>query len=126
MTLKLQTPSETAIVDGVEKIIADTPKGRYCFLPRHIDFVTVVKPGILSYLKNNGEEIFAAVDEGILVKKGPEVTISARDIIIGQGLGSLKKAVITKFESIDDREKKSREILAKLEAEFARLYRELK
>ena len=126
MILNIITPAEITVLKGVVKIAAESETGLFCLLPRHIDFVSSLVPGILSYTTENGEELSVAVDEGILVKKMDKVTVSVRAAIKGKEPGSLKKTVEEQIEAVDEREKKSRQILAKLESDFARRFLEIK
>ena len=125
MKLKLISPSEVILLDDIVKIKAEDPRGNFCLLSNHIDFVTAILPGILSYEKKGAGEKFFAVDEGILVKKGFEVTVTTRNAIAGEGLGSLRNAVKEKIEALDEMEKKNRAILMKLESEILRHFGEL-
>ena len=126
MRFRVITPVEIFSAEGVAKIIAEGDGGFFCLLPRHVDFVSAIVSGILSYTLESGEEVFMAVDQGVLVKKHSDVSISVRAAIKGNELGSLKRAVEEQIEAIDEREKKSRQILAKLEADFARRFLEIK
>jgi F-type H+-transporting ATPase subunit epsilon len=126
MNLKVETPSESFAAQDVTKIIAEGENGYFCILPRHIDYVNTLVPGLLSFVKLDGSETFFAVDEGVLVKKGSDVYVAVRNAISATSLGSLKQIVTEKFEAIDEREKKSRAILTKLEMEFLRRYMDMK
>ncbi|SPD74913.1 ATP synthase epsilon chain [uncultured Desulfobacterium sp.] len=126
MKLNIMTPTGLFETEDVEKIVAEGKKGSFCILPRHIDYVATIVPGILSYSLPGNKEVFLAVDEGVLVKKGSEVMISVRSAVKGPELGGLKKAVVERFEELDEREKKARAILARLEADFAKRFLELK
>lgn len=122
MKLKILLPAEILIDQEVTKVTAEAENGYFCLLPRHIDFVTALVPSILSFVPKSGEEVFLAVDEGILIKSGQEVLISARNAIQGPDLGTLKKTIEKQFENIGDREKKARSVLASIEASFIRRY----
>jgi F-type H+-transporting ATPase subunit epsilon len=92
----------------------------------NVDFVAALAPGILSYTTMDGEEEFAAIDEGVLVKHGPDVLVSVRDAVRGGDLGFLRMMVHDRFEALDDREKRARGALALLEADFVRRFIELR
>lgn len=119
MRLKVFLPTKVLIDQEVTKVVAEAENGSFCILPRHIDFVAALVPGILSF-KSNREEEFLAVDEGILVKSGNEVMVSTRKAVCCKNLGTLKQTVEEEFRILDEREKKTRSILAKLELDFAR------
>ncbi|HLB71203.1 MAG TPA: F0F1 ATP synthase subunit epsilon [Candidatus Methanoperedens sp.] len=123
MRLKVLLPTAILVDQEVAKVIAEAENGSFCILPRHIDFVAALVPGILSF--ESGEEEFLAVDEGVLVKWGQDVMVSTRNAVRSKNLGLLKRTVKEEFRILDEREKKSRSILAKLEADFARRFLEL-
>jgi F-type H+-transporting ATPase subunit epsilon len=119
MRLKVLLPRKVLIDQEVTKVIAEAENGSFCLLPKHIDFVTALVPGILSFVAAKEEE-FLAVDEGILVKCAGEVMVSTRKAVRSKDLGTLKSTVKREFRVLDERERKTRTILAKLEADFAR------
>ena len=124
MKLKVLTPIKVLIDRPVTKVIAEAENGHFCLLPNHVDFLTVLVPGILSFTINE-EEVFIAVDEGILVKCGAEVLVSTRNAIVGKNLETLKQAVIQQFQVLDEQEKLTRSALAKFEVSMMRDFREL-
>ncbi len=121
MRLKVLLPTSVLIDKEVTKVIAEAENGSFCILPHHIDFVAALVPGIFSF-KADKEEEFLAVDEGILVKCGNEVIVSIRKAVCCKNLGTLKQTVEEEFRILDEREKKTRSILAKLELDFARRF----
>ena len=125
MKLKVLLPTQVLIDEKVIKVIAEAENGSFCLLPRHIDFATVLVPGLLSFLTTQGAEQFLAVDEGILIKCGGEVLVSTRNAVLGPDLGMLKQTIQKQFVELEDREKMSRSALAKLEANFVRRFMEL-
>lgn len=126
MRLKILLPSEIYMDQEVSKIIAEGINGSFCLLPRHIDFVSALAPGLLSIEDDKGHETFMAVDEGILVKKGPDVSVSTRNVITIPSLGQLREVIEEKFKVMDDREKAARTAAARLEADFVRRLMELR
>ena len=125
MNLKVLLPRNILVNEPASKIIADGEEGSFCLLPRHIDFVSALAPGLLSFVNGNEQEEFLALDEAVLVKCGPEVTISAKDGVRGRDLGKLRELVEKRFQNLDEQEEKSRAALAKLEAGFIRRFLEL-
>ena len=87
MKLKVVLPTGTLIEQEVAKITAEAENGSFCLLPHHIDFVAALVPGLLSFENEGGEEEFLAIDEGVLVKCGAEVTVSSRNAVRGAVLG---------------------------------------
>jgi F-type H+-transporting ATPase subunit epsilon len=117
MNLKILLPFEIfAESTDVSRIVADTTDGSYGFLPHRLDCVAALVPGILTYETNDGRTAYVAVDEGVLVKAGAEVTVSVRRAIGGNDLGELNDAVERDFLKVDDQERNVRSAVAKLES----------
>jgi F-type H+-transporting ATPase subunit epsilon len=125
MRLKVLLPSEVLLDAAVTKVIAEAENGAFCLLPRHIDFVAALVPGLLSFETETGQEEFLAVDEGILVKCGAQVLVSTRQAVRGPDLGSLRQAIDEQFRAVDEQEKKARAAAARLEADLVRRFLEL-
>jgi F-type H+-transporting ATPase subunit epsilon len=125
MRLKVLLPTEILVDEAVKKIIAEAENGSFCLLPRHLDFVAALDPGLLSFETPEGEEVFLAVDEGALVKCGEEVLVSTRHGVRGPDLGQLRQTVEERFRVLDDREKMARSAVAKIEASFVRRFLEI-
>ena len=125
MKLKVLLPAEVLIEEDVTKVVAEAHNGFFCLLPRHVDFVAALVPGILSYETGSGREVFLAVDEGILIKCGQEVLVSTRNAVRGPDLGQLKHTVVEKFEALDEREKTARSAMTRIEAGFVRRFLEI-
>lgn len=120
MRLKLLLPTEILIHEEVVKVVAEAENGSFCILPRHVDFLAALVPGIFSFVTSGGVEQFLAVDEGILIKCGPEVLVSTRNAVRGPDLGKLEQTVEKSFQVLEDRERMARSAVAKLEANFIR------
>ncbi len=125
MRLKVLIPTKILVDETAGKITAEAENGYFTLLPRHIDFVTALVPGLLSFVDEAGEEIFLAVDEGVLVKQGGVVLISARRAVRGGRLGELHKIVEEEFRNLDDHEKAVRSAVARIEAGFVRRFLEV-
>jgi F-type H+-transporting ATPase subunit epsilon len=125
MRIKIMLPTEILIDEEVIKVIAEAENGSFCLLPRHVGFAAALVPGVVSYVLPDGHERFVAVDRGILVKCGSEVLISTANAVVGPDLGALKKTIEEEFRILDDRERKARSAVAKLEANLVRKFLEL-
>jgi F-type H+-transporting ATPase subunit epsilon len=125
MNLKVLLAAEVLVEAEVSKVIAEAHNGYFCLLPKHVDFVTALVPGILSFEISGGREEYLAVDEGILVKCGEDVLVSARNAVQGPDLGQLRSTVSEKFEAIDEHEQTARTAMAKIEAGFVRRFLEI-
>jgi len=107
---------------GVARIVAETPGGSFGILPRRLDCVAALVPGILVYETEGGEERYAAVDEGVLVKAGPEVLVSVRRAMAGTDLDRLRRAVEEEYETLDEHERQASSVTAKLEIGLLRRF----
>jgi F-type H+-transporting ATPase subunit epsilon len=125
MNLKVLLPAEVLVKEEVAKVTAEAANGSFCLLPKHVDFVAALVPGILSFQTASGRETFVAVDEGILVKCGDEVMVSTRNAMRGPDLGQLRRTVEERFKVLDDHEKTARSAMVKIEAGFVRRFLEI-
>lgn len=125
MILKVLLPKKVLLEEQVVKVIAEGQDGSFCLLPRHVDFVSALVPGLLEFEGVDGTETYLAVDEGILVKCGAEVLVSTRNAARGADLGQLQALIREQFSELDEREKQTRSALAKIEADFVRRFMEL-
>ena len=122
--LKICHPSEIFMDTAVNKVVAESPNGNFCILPRHIDTVMALVPGILAYFNDAGEELFLAINGGILVKQGDKVLIATRMAIKGE-LGTLRKKVKEFMDEVDEKERKTLSSLVRLEADFIHRFLEI-
>jgi len=121
MTLKVLLPFQVfAEKVGVVRIVAETREGSFGLLPRRLDCVAALAPGILIYETDTEGEAYVGLDEGVLVKTGPNVLVSARNALAGTDLGKLREAIEREFLQLDEQEKNVRSVLAKLESGFIR------
>lgn len=125
MKLKVFTPTVVLIDRPVTKVIAEAGNGHFCLLPDRVDFVAALVPGILSFTTETGEEIFAAIDEGILVKCDREVLVSTRNAVRGDDLEILKQIVVEQYQMLDEKEKLTRSALAQFEVSMMGRFKEL-
>lgn len=114
-------PSEIFLETDVTKIVGESYEGSFGILPRHIDMVTALVPGLLAYVTNHGKETFLALNGGILVKQGDQVSIATRTAVKGE-LGELRKAIEDFIDELDEKERKTRTAVARLEADFIRRF----
>jgi F-type H+-transporting ATPase subunit epsilon len=125
MRMRILTPIEVVIDERVLKIVAVATNGAFGILPRHIDFVAPLPPGVLTYMTEEGKECFVGLDEGTLLKRGKEVRISCLNAICGRDLESLQHHVRQQFHLREEQERTARSALARLEANVVRRFIEL-
>ncbi|MEE4607759.1 MAG: F0F1 ATP synthase subunit epsilon [Desulfobacteraceae bacterium] len=121
MKLTVLLPTEIFLDAPAAKVVAVGPAGSFCLLPRHIDFVTALVPGLLSFSSPEGAEHFLAVEGGLLVKLGDQVRVVTRHAVRG-ALGELKAAVERMLVVVDERERATHAAVARLEAGFIRKF----
>ena len=125
MHLRLLLPTEVLVNESVTKIIAEAENGAFCLLPRHVDFVAALVPGILAFNTRGNEERFVGIDEGVLVKRGSEVFVSTLNAVEAENLEDLQAMIEKQFLELDEHERMARTALARLEAGTLRGFREL-
>jgi F-type H+-transporting ATPase subunit epsilon len=121
MNLKILLPFQVfAEKTGVSRIVAETHEGAFGLLPHRLDCVAAIAPGILTYETKAEGEVTVAVDEGVLVKTGPDVLVSVRRALGGTDLGHLRDSVAQEFLTLDEHEQSVRSVLAKMEGDLIR------
>lgn len=125
MQLKVLLPTEILVDEPAAKVIAEALDGYFCLLPRHRDFVTALVPGVVAFNDQAGVERFAAIDEGVLVKCGPSVMISAYNGVCGDDLDGLQSLVEEIYLQLNEHERRARTALSRLEAGTLRKFKEL-
>ncbi|OIQ91661.1 ATP synthase epsilon chain [mine drainage metagenome] len=125
MQLRVLLPFRVfADIAGVRRIVVDTPAGSVGLLPHRLDCVTALTPGLLLYETQEHEEVFLAVDEGVLVKAGPLVLVSVRRAMGGTDLDHLHELVKREYLTLDEDERSLREVSTKLENGFLHRFAE--
>ena len=126
LTLMVNIPEKVVVKDEhVTRIVTDTSLGSMGFLPHRLDIVAPLVPGILVYTDESGVDHYVAIDEGILLKAGLVVRISARRAVVSDDLESLQDHLVDLLENMSEHETQTRRILTKFEDDFIRLYHEV-
>jgi F-type H+-transporting ATPase subunit epsilon len=124
MKLKILLPFGVfASVDEVSNIVAETREGSFALLPHRLDCVAALAPGILSYSTALGT-VYLAADEGVLVKRGAQVTVSVRHCTRASTLAQLHEAVKQEFLNLNAHDQAMRRAIAKMEGGFAARFAE--
>lgn len=126
MRLLLTVPSGTIVDQSVTRLTAESTHGAVTVLKRHADTALLVVPGLLSFHDQADEETFVAVDHGVLVKAGDQVRVACQRAVVSGDLGSAEAAVRSRFLAQDEKDKKARTALLRLEAEILRRVGELR
>lgn len=122
MRLQILLPTEVLIDEPAAKIVAEAENGSFCLLPRHVNFVTSLTPGLLTFTDANAKERILGVAEGVLVKTGRDVRVSVEYGVLGDNPGQLRETVRQHFETADERERQAVSAVARLEADFVRRF----
>lgn len=124
MNLTVTLPHHVLVDAVVTRLVAEGNHGSFCLLPKHIDCLSILEPGILSYEKSGeqgaGTEHYLATGQGLLVKQGATVTVSVWEAIAGDDLAQLHQAVETQFRQLDEQARLTQSALARLEAGLSR------
>jgi F-type H+-transporting ATPase subunit epsilon len=117
MSLKVLIPFGVfAQIENVAKIILNTREcGSVCLLPHRLDCVAALSPGLLAYEEEGKNTNYLALDEGVMVKTGTDVLVSARNAFRGDNLTTLHQLVEKHFLHVSEDELKSRQTASKLE-----------
>jgi F-type H+-transporting ATPase subunit epsilon len=129
MNLRILLPFKIfSRLENVSRIIAETLGGSLGLLPHRIDCVAALVPGILSYSTPDGGTTYLAIDAGVLVKRGDDVSISVRRAIRGADLHELHQAAVREYVILDAQEREMRSVVSKMESgligRIAELHRE--
>ena len=106
----------------VLRLVAETSEGSFGVLPRRLDCVAALTPGLLVYETVSEGEVYVAVDQGVLIKTGRDVVVSARRALGGADLERLRASIEEEFLAVDEHEQRARAIMAKLETRFLRRF----
>lgn len=126
MTVILRLPTRQLFDGTATRLTAMAPTGAFGILPNHVDFVTALAPSVLTLQLVDGTEAIFGLDEGLLVKKGHQVDVTALRGVQGQDLATLKEVVQTSFIEMEDEERTARAALSRLEADMVRRFAELR
>lgn len=115
MNLEIVTPSATILnKENVIRIVAESKSGHFGILPRRLDCVACLVPGIFFYeTKEEGEKV-VAIDEGILVKVDGQVRLAVRNAYEVKDLESLEADFIDQLLKVSEQEKHVRITTEKL------------
>jgi len=125
MRLRLMAATRSSVDEPIERVSFVGVDGARTLLPRHVDFVSALVPSIFSFVPDEGETRYLAVDAGLVVKVGEEVLASTENAVEGPGLGELEETIAGEFAGREERERSTRTTLARLESSILRRFLEL-
>ncbi len=122
--LKIHIPSATVFDEDIDFLRAEDSTGSFGILPRHTDFLTILKPSVV-IIKKKGKELYFAVKGGILSFRENTATITTESAIRGDELEKLHKLVREHYFKISQREKMLEETIINMERGFLKRLIEL-
>ncbi len=126
MKLLLSVPTGVVVDIPVVKVSGESDRGSFTLLPRHADGAMLLRPGLLSYVDEAGDEVFVAVDEGVLVKAGEAVRVACQRAVVAGDLQDARSALMRHLHERSEHERKARSVLMALEADVLRRLGELR
>jgi F-type H+-transporting ATPase subunit epsilon len=122
MNLKVMLPTGIFLDTPVRSLTAEGVNGAFGLLPRHVDFVTALTSGILSFDDQDGQEHHLAVMEGVLVKKQDRVWVSTHRAVQHTDLSVLHQTLEKEFVRQKEKEELWQTSAARIEAGFIRRF----
>lgn len=117
MRLVVALPHRIEIDTEVDKVGAEGLHGTFTMLPRHLDHVVLLSPGILTYVPSGApDERYVAVKGGVLTKVGPDVRVATVAAVQGERLEDLERTVVRSFRRLDERERDARAAMIRIES----------
>lgn len=116
-------PYKTILDREVKKITAPGSNGEFQILPKHIDGTWILRAGILNIEADR--DLYYAISEGVVVKQGNLVYLSTIQAIPGESLEELSKTVEDTLTVLNEKERKAREVLIRMEIETVKSFREI-
>ena len=126
MELLICSPLETVVQAKIEKVSFEAVDGYRTLLPKHVDFVSALGAGIITYVSEKGTPKYVACHQGIVVKQGDKVTISAQGTVTGDTLEELQEHIKNYSKQNEEHRKELSAAMARLELGLARGFQQLK
>lgn len=125
MRLRVILPDRVLVDTLATKIAAEGAEGAFTLLPRHLDYASILVPGLLTYTDQQHTPVYLAVDSGTLVKCASDVRVSVRHATRSDDLDHLRRIIHEQFLTVAEGEREARTALASLELDLVRRFVEL-
>jgi len=125
MHLHVFSPADSVFDGEVLALNAQGHDGQFGVLPRHVDYTAPLVPGILAFVDKRENEVFIAVDGGLLLKMERKVRVATRRAVRGDDLAVLRQTVRQEFLALSEHEREARNAVARLEAGIIRRFIEI-
>jgi len=120
MRLLVSVPTGVVLDTSALRVSGVSDRGSFTLLPRHADGAMLIQPGLMSFEAADSDEVFVAVDEGVLVKVGEDVRVACRRAVVAGDLENARTALAEHLSEQDEHETRARAALLSLEAEVLR------
>ncbi len=114
--LEILVPDGVVLRTRVQSLSAADASGRFGLLPRHIPFLTLLTPCLLSYRDEAGREGYAAADGGVLLKEEDRAFVVTREAVTAPRLEEVADAAAAMLRERQARERTARAEFAELQA----------
>ena len=126
MKVRILTPIGVVLDEEAEKISFESLSGSHTFFPHHIDTVSALPQNIVTVRTTKQKNIYVACTQGVLVKQGEQVLLSAHKAVIGEDLNNLAKLIQTEFAQDEENRRQVNSAIARLETQLSRGFMNLK
>jgi F-type H+-transporting ATPase subunit epsilon len=126
MIVTLRIPGRLLHHGPAAALSARAQYGAFGMLPHHADVAIALAPSVLTLTEDDGAERVFGIDEGLLVKRGDQVSVAVRRAVEGQDLRDLHATVRARFVEVGEDERRARAALSRLEADMVRGFGDLK
>ncbi|MBR3912814.1 MAG: hypothetical protein IKJ28_01075 [Alphaproteobacteria bacterium] len=113
------TPVGVLLKTKIQKISVESVDGFRTLLPKHTDYVSALKTGIISYWNETNTVGYIACNEGILTKKGNHIRLATRLGILGSNIDELTHLIETDFKKMEEARKETNKAMTQMEISLA-------
>jgi F-type H+-transporting ATPase subunit epsilon len=125
LDLEILVPDGVVTRARVTALQAADASGRFGLLPGHEAFLTLLAPCVLSYRDGQGQEVYVAVDGGVLLLERDRVKVVSREAVTAARLEEVADAAAAMLEARRQREHLARVEFAELQTTLLRELREV-
>jgi F-type H+-transporting ATPase subunit epsilon len=119
LQLRILVPDAVVLDTRVSGLQAADATGRFGLRPGHERFVTVLTPSLLVYTTEEGER-YAAVDGGVLLLEGDQVSVVTREAVLADRLEDVARRAATILDTRQREEHRARAEFDELQTTLAK------
>jgi F-type H+-transporting ATPase subunit epsilon len=120
LELEILSPDRLIVRTRVVSLQAADASGRFGLRTGHEDFLTVLVPCVIRYRPEDGREMFAAIDGGVLLLERGRISIVTRDAVLADRLDRVADAANAMLKARKEKEQAARSGFAELETTLVR------